>query len=49
MPPPSNTTGTVVRCPALTPLPEDMALEIALSAHDIRTPQIRKLVRLAAS
>ena len=47
MSPPSYPTGTIDRRPA--PLPEDSTLELALTAHGIPTPQIRKLVRLAAA
>ncbi|MGH7015234.1 MAG: hypothetical protein ACREEL_13970 [Stellaceae bacterium] len=43
-----NTTGTIDRRPSSARAPEDAALEIALAAHGIPTPQIRKLVRLAA-
>ena len=49
MSPPSNTSGTVDRRPAARASSEAaLALEIALAAHGIPTPQIRKLVRLAA-
>jgi flagellar biosynthesis protein FlhF len=50
MPPQSNTSGIVDRRPAAAHAPsaEDSALETALAAHGIPTPQIRKLVRLAA-
>jgi flagellar biosynthesis protein FlhF len=46
----SNTSGTVDCQPpaASTPSVEELALETALAAHGIPTPQIRKLVRLAA-
>ena len=46
MSPPSHPTETINRRPAQ---PEDAALELALAAHGIPTPQIRKLVRLAAA
>jgi len=49
MSPPSQPTGTIDRRPAPSALPEDSALELALAAHGIPTPQIRKLVRLAAA
>lgn len=48
MSPPSHPTGTIDRRPAQPALPEDSTLELALAAHGIPTPQIRKLVRLAA-
>ena len=46
MSPPSHPTGTIDRRPAP---PEDAALELALAAHGIPTPQVRKLARLAAA
>jgi len=49
MSPPSHPTGTIDRRPAQPALPEDSTLELALAAHGIPTPQIRKLVRLAAA
>lgn len=49
MSPPSFPTETIDRRPAQAALPEDSTLELALAAHGIPTPQIRKLVRLAAA
>ncbi|MGH6999953.1 MAG: hypothetical protein ACREEA_00385 [Stellaceae bacterium] len=49
MSPPSHPTGTIDRRPAPPPLPENATLELALAAHGIPTPQVRKLVRLAAA
>ena len=46
----SNTSGTIDRQPptARGPSVEELALETALAAHGVPTPQVRKLVRLAA-
>ncbi|MGB8181287.1 MAG: hypothetical protein WCF13_02855 [Stellaceae bacterium] len=49
MTPPSYIPGTADRRPAAALVSEDAALELALAAHGIPTPQIRKLVRLAAA
>lgn len=49
MSPQSHPTGTIDRRSAQPALPEDSTLELALAAHGIPTPQIRKLVRLAAA
>lgn len=49
MSPPSHPTGTIDRRPAQPALPEDPTLELALTSHGVPTPQIRKLVRLAAA
>jgi len=45
----TNIPGTADRRLAAAPLPENAALELALAAHGIPTPQIRKLVRLAVA
>lgn len=45
----SQPTGTIDRRSAQRALTEDATLELALAAHGVPTPQIRKLVRLAAA